>query len=119
MSKLRAHFKPEFLNRVDEIVMFKPLNKDEIVKIVDLILAEIQARLEHRRIMLEVTDEAKSFIADEAYSPVYGARPVRRYIQKNLETMISRAIISGAVEEASELLVEAKDGSLLLSSLKA
>jgi len=114
MGELRAHFKPEFLNRIDEIVMFKPLRREEILKIIDLALAEMQKRLEDRRIILKVTSEAKEFIADSAYSPTYGARPVKRFIQKHVETEISRAIIKGQVRDDTTVTVtKSKSGTVL------
>ena len=93
MAEMRQVFRPEFLNRVDEVVMFKPLRKPEIIKIIDLSLKDLAKRLEDKKISLEVTEEAKDFIADMAYSQVYGARPVKRYIQKNMETEIGKMII--------------------------
>jgi ATP-dependent Clp protease ATP-binding subunit ClpB len=116
MGELRAHFKPEFLNRIDEIVMFKPLRKEEILKIIDLALRAIQKRLEDRRMVLKVTEDAKDLIADKAYSPVYGARPVKRYMQKHIETEISRAIIRGEALEDSTIVVETVDGALSLAA---
>jgi ATP-dependent Clp protease ATP-binding subunit ClpB len=114
MSELRRSFKPEFLNRVDEIVMFKPLQKNEIVRIIDLSLEDIAKRLEERRIRLYVTGAAKEFVADTAYSPEYGARPVKRYLQKELETNLGRLIIKGIVKDGSKVVVDAVDGSLVI-----
>lgn len=114
MSELRRSFKPEFLNRIDEIVMFKPLRKAEIIKIIELSLAEIGVRLADRHIALEVTDGAKLFIADTAYSPAYGARPVKRYLQKAVETEIGRMLIKGDAGENSSIEVEAQGEKLVL-----
>jgi ATP-dependent Clp protease ATP-binding subunit ClpB len=114
MGELRRSFKPEFLNRVDEIVLFKPLQKNEIVKIIDLQMADIAKRLEDRRIVLSVTDAAKEFIADTAYSPEYGARPVKRYLQRELETELGRRIIKGIVREGSQVVVDTEGGSLII-----
>lgn len=114
MSELRRSFKPEFLNRVDEIVMFKPLQKNEIVKIIDLSLEDIAKRLEERHIKLSVTGAAKEFVADTAYSPEYGARPVKRYLQKELETNLGRLIIKGVVKDGSKVAVDSGNGSLII-----
>jgi ATP-dependent Clp protease ATP-binding subunit ClpB len=114
MSELRRSFKPEFLNRVDEIVVFKPLQKNEIVKIIALSLEDIAKRLEERHIELSVTGAAKEFIADTAYSPEYGARPVKRYLQKELETNLGRLIIKGVVKDGSRVVVDIENGSLVI-----
>ena len=114
MGELRRSFKPEFLNRIDEIVMFKPLQKKEIVKIIDLSLEDIAKRLEDRHIILAVTDAAKEFIADTAYSPEYGARPVKRYLQKELETALGRLIIKGIVKNGTHVMVDAEGDSLVI-----
>lgn len=97
-KELRGHFRPEFLNRVDDIVLFKPLTKQEIVEIVDKMVHQLQVRLTEQNIVLNVTEAAKEFIADQGYDPVYGARPLKRFIQKHLETKIARKIIAGTVE---------------------
>ena len=112
MAELRRSFKPEFLNRVDEIVMFKPLLKKEIIKIIDLSLEDIERRLEDRHITLKVTDAAKEFVADMAYTPEYGARPVKRFLQKELETELGKQIIKGAVKDGSNVVVDAAGGGL-------
>lgn len=114
MGELKRSFKPEFLNRVDEIVMFKPLQKKEIVKIIDLSLEDISKRLEDRHIILAVTDAAKEFVADTAYSPEYGARPVKRYLQKELETELGRLIIKGIVKDGTHVTVDAEGSSLVI-----
>lgn len=108
-DQLKAHFRPEFLNRVDEIVLFKPLLKDEIVKIIDTNLAEIESRLEDRDIHITATDEAKDKILAEAYDVLYGARPVKRYIQNHIETKLSRALIAGEIMDGDHLEI-ATDG---------
>ncbi|MDL2207108.1 ATP-dependent chaperone ClpB [Desulfovibrio sp. OttesenSCG-928-M16] len=112
MHELKAHFKPEFLNRVDEIVLFKPLMLEQIVSIVDLLLERLQKRLDDRKIRLELTTKAKEFIARSAYDPVYGARPLRRYIQQALETPLARKLIAGEVRDNEKLLVDVQDESL-------
>lgn len=114
MAGLRRSFKPEFLNRIDEIVMFKPLRKEEIVKIIELSLEDISSRLADRHIALTVTESAKLFIAETAYSPAYGARPVKRYLQKAVETEIGRMIIKGTAGENSMIVVDEQDGNLAI-----
>jgi len=116
MNELRASFRPEFLNRVDDIVLFKPLHLDEIVRITDLLAQQLIERLKDRQITLSLTDEAKRFIANTGYDPVYGARPLKRFLQRELETRVARAIIAGEVGEGGELRVELKDGSLLVTA---
>ncbi|KAB0669694.1 ATP-dependent chaperone ClpB [Oryzomonas sagensis] len=115
MNELRASFRPEFLNRVDDIVLFKPLHLDEVVRIADLLAEQLKERLKDRHITLEITDEAKRFIARAGYDPVYGARPLKRYLQRELETRVARAIIAGNVAEGSKLRVQVKDGALDVS----
>jgi ATP-dependent Clp protease ATP-binding subunit ClpB len=109
---LRDHFRPEFLNRVDDIVLFKPLTRDEIQQIVGLQIEDVRRRLAERRIALELTDDARRFIADAGYDPVYGARPLRRYIQHEVETRIARALLSGEVREGSTIELVVADGEL-------
>jgi ATP-dependent Clp protease ATP-binding subunit ClpB len=94
MGELRQHFRPEFLNRVDEIVLFKPLRLDEIEQIVDLLVRDLQRRLEDRHVTLELTPQARALIAREGFDPVYGARPLRRFIQREVETRIARELIA-------------------------
>lgn len=113
-GELNRHFKPEFLNRVDEIVLFKPLSREEIVKIIDLALADIRRRLDDRRIGLEVSMEAKGFMAQNAYNPVFGARPVKRYMQKFIETEIGKKIISGEVGEGKNIYIDVSDEVLVI-----
>ena len=114
MGELRRSFKPEFLNRIDEIVMFRPLEKKQIVKIIELSLEDIAKRLKDRNITLTGTDGAKEFVAETAYSPEYGARPVKRYLQKELETELGRMIIKGLVKEGSKVVVDAGKDSLVI-----
>ena len=116
MRDLRGHFRPEFLNRIDEIVLFKPLSLSEITSIVGLLIADVTKRLAERNIKLEVSQDAKEFIANSGYDPVYGARPLKRYIQRELETRIGRAIISDELPPGSTLQVGVQDGVL---SIKA
>jgi ATP-dependent Clp protease ATP-binding subunit ClpB len=112
MSELNRNFKPEFLNRVDEVVLFKPLSKEEIVKIIDLALADIQRRLDDRRIGLKVSEEAKLHMAQNAYNPVFGARPVKRYMQKFIETEIGKRIINGEAGDGKNIYIDVVDDML-------
>lgn len=112
MNELRHVFKPEFLNRVDDIVLFKPLTLPEIEQIVELLVAHIAKRLENRRIQLDVSDAARTFIAREGYDPVYGARPLKRYLQRELETRIARALLGGVVMEGGRVYVSVEKGVL-------
>jgi ATP-dependent Clp protease ATP-binding subunit ClpB len=119
MKDLRGHFRPEFLNRVDEIVLFKPLSLGEITKIVALLLDGVRARLKDRNLTLEVSDEALEFIAKSGYDPVYGARPLKRFIQRELETKLGRAIIAGDIVDGSVIKVGLKGGALTVTSHQA
>ncbi len=114
MSELRAHFRPEFLNRVDDIILFKALTLEEVEKIVDLLVKEIAKRLKDRDIKLEITDRARKYIAEKGYDPVYGARPLRRYLQRELETRIARDIISGAIMDGATITVDVEDDQLVI-----
>ena len=116
MNEMRAHFRPEFLNRVDDIVLFKPLTLSEIKRIVDLQLNLLRARLADRQIDLELADAAKEYIAREGYDPVYGARPLKRFLQRHVETPLSRKILAGEVRDNSRLTVEFKKGELVFES---
>ncbi len=113
LRDLKAHFRPEFLNRLDEIVLFKPLGIADIVKIVDLLLRELQGRLKGRNITLNVSPEAKKFIAENGYDPVYGARPLKRYLQRELETKLGRSLIAGDIIDGSQVSVQLKDGKVV------
>ena len=112
MSVLRSSFRPEFLNRVDDIVFFKPLSKAEVAEIVKLLLAHLSERLSDRHITLNFSDKAVEFIADAGYDPVYGARPLKRYISHNVETKLARALIAGGVKDNSSVEVDVKDNAL-------
>ncbi len=118
MADLRSHFRPEFLNRVDDIVLFKPLTLAEITKIVDLLVEDIRKRLSDRHIGLELTEEAKVFIAGAGYDPVYGARPLKRYLQHELETKIGRAILAGDLQDGATLRVTAAEEQLKIEVVK-
>jgi ATP-dependent Clp protease ATP-binding subunit ClpB len=118
MSALRQHFRPEFLNRVDDVVLFKPLTLDELKHIVDLQISDIRKRLADRRITLDITDEAKQLVAEGGYDPVYGARPLKRYLQHELETRIGRAILKGDITDGSNVTVTVKDDALSVESTR-
>ncbi len=115
MAELRRHFRPEFLNRVDDIVLFKALTFNEIKAIIDLLTKDLAARLKDRRIQLSISDPAREFIAKAAYDPVYGARPLKRYLQHELETRIGRALLTGDIQDGSTILVDVKDGALTVT----
>ncbi len=115
MEDLRGHFRPEFLNRLDEIIMFKPLTKDNIRGIIDLLVKDLNDRLSDRDISIELTPEAKELISEEAYSPVYGARPLKRYLQKYVETLSAKLILNDKVHQEDTILIDAKDGTLTAS----
>ncbi len=106
MSELRNHFRPEFLNRLDETILFKPLTKDNISHIVDLLVLDLNRRLADKELFLELTDTAKKYIAENGYDPVYGARPLKRYLQKYVETMAARYILSGQAQAGSVMIVD-------------
>ena len=114
MSELRTHFRPEFLNRVDDIVLFKPLRLEEIKSIVKLLLERLKARLAERRIVLEITPAALDLVARSGYDPVYGARPLKRFLQREVETRLARELIAGDIPEGSTLTVDAADRSIVL-----
>ena len=106
MNDLRAHFRPEFLNRLDEVILFKPLTKENIGSIVDLCIADLNKRLADRELSIELTDTAKTFITENGYDPVYGARPLKRYLQKNVETLAAKIILSDGVKEGSTIVID-------------
>ena len=114
MNDLRGHFRPEFLNRLDEIIMFKPLTKDNIGMIVDLMVQELDRRLSDQELSLELTDSARSHVIEEGYDPVYGARPLKRYLQKYVETLAARKILSGDVHAGDILVLDIEDGNFIV-----
>ncbi len=109
MGELRAHFRPEFLNRLDETVLFKPLTRDNIASIIDLMAADINRRLADRELAVELTEAAKAFMAENAYDPAYGARPLRRYLQKNVETLAARIILRGDIRQGQTIVIDTSD----------
>ena len=115
---LKRSFRPEFLNRLDEIVFYKPLTKDNVTHIIDLMAAELNRRLSDKQLTVNLTDRAKEHIIDSAYDPIYGARPLRRYLQHTVETLISRKIIAGEVEQGDTLAVDCRDGALTVSAVR-
>ena len=115
MAEMRTHFRPEFLNRLDDIVLFKPLTQPEIERIVDLMLGDLRARLSDRRMTLEITEDARRFIAQQGFDPIYGARPLRRFISREVETRIGRALLAGDVLDGAAIRIGYADGELTVS----
>ena len=113
LNELKNHFRPEFLNRIDETVLFLPLRRDQMSKIVELQLDHLRERLAERKITLDLTPEARNFVADEAYDPVYGARPLKRYVQHNIETPLARLIIAGTIRDGQHVSVGVKNNELV------
>ena len=118
LEELKQHFRPEFLNRIDETVIFTPLRRDEVSRIVDLQLNRLRSRLADRQISLTLTDAAREFVADEAYDPIYGARPLKRYVQHYIETPLARDIIAGKVQDGQTVQVGVDDGMLTFRAQK-
>ena len=112
MTDLRAHFRPEFLNRLDEIIMFKPLTKDNIGGIIELLLADVNKRLEDKELKIKLTDDAKDFVIENGYEPVYGARPLKRFLTKHVDTLAARLILEGNVEPQDTILIDEIGGKL-------
>ena len=117
-AELRAHFRPEFLNRLDEIIMFKPLTKENIANIVELLVNDMNKRLSDRDLKIVLTDEAKDMIIDGGYEPQFGARPLRRYLQKTVETLSAKLILSGEVDEGDTIRITAENGQLKAEDVK-
>ena len=116
MEELRAHFRPEFLNRLDETIMFKPLTKDNIYDIIDLLIADVNKRLDDKEIQIALTDAAKSYIVDAGYDPTYGARPLKRYLQKNVETLAAKLMLQGDVGAQDTIVIDVENGRLTARS---
>ena len=112
MADLRAHFRPEFLNRLDETILFKPLTKDNIGEIVKLMIKDVNRRLEEKEISIELTDEAMKFVTENGYDPTYGARPLKRFLQKYVETAAARIIVEGNISPGDVILCDVVDGKL-------
>jgi ATP-dependent Clp protease ATP-binding subunit ClpB len=114
MADLREHFRPEFLNRIDDTVLFKPLSLEEITEIVDLLLDSLNKRLEDRKVSVVFTEAAKKWIGEKGYDPTYGARPLKRFLQKQVETQLARALVAGEVEEGNDVAFSVKDDILVM-----
>jgi ATP-dependent chaperone clpB len=112
MDELRGHFRPEFLNRLDEIIMFKPLTKDNIGNIINLLMADLNKRLADREITVELSDAASHFIVENGYDPIYGARPLKRFLQKHVETLSAKLILADEVREGDTILIDVEGDHL-------
>ena len=112
MAELRANFRPEFLNRLDETILFKPLTKADIGSIIHLLMADLNNRLADREVSLELSQPAQQFIIEHGYDPVYGARPLKRYLQKTVETLAAKLILSGQVRAGDTILVDVEQDAL-------
>ena len=110
---LKLHFRPEFLNRLDEIIMFKPLTKENIAGIVELLMKDMNKRVADKELSIELSDSARDFIIDRGYDPVYGARPLKRFLQKNVETLVARAILSNTLTMGDTVLIDTEAGGLV------
>jgi ATP-dependent Clp protease ATP-binding subunit ClpB len=114
LQQLKAHFRPELLNRIDDTVIFSPLSKNDIGLIVEKLINELQKRLESKHLQLKITEEAKRHIADRAFDPVFGARPLKRFIQKHIETLIAKEIIKGSIQDFQEIIIDLQAGKLAI-----
>lgn len=114
MTELRRAFRPEFLNRIDETILFKPLALEEITRIVDLLLADLNKRLADRRVTVTLDKKAKAWVGEKGYDPVFGARPLKRFLQRHIETKLARALIAGEVTEGTEVTFKVKDDELVM-----
>ena len=113
---LRTKFRPEFINRLDEIVFYKPLTRNEIDKIVDLQVADLNRRLSDKQLTMHLTPAARSYIVAQGYDPIYGARPLKRYLQQAVETPLARELVSGKIRDGQHVHVEVKDGKLVFKT---
>lgn len=114
MADLRASFRPEFLNRLDEIILFKPLTKANISGIISILVQELNERLREKELKVELSEKAINFIAQEAYEPAFGARPLKRYLQKNVETLLAKKILGGDVGMGDVLCIDESEGRLYI-----
>ena len=112
MAELRKSFRPEFLNRIDETILFKPLTLEEITSIVDLLMADLNKRLADRRVTVRLDPQAKEWVAEKGYDPVFGARPLKRFLQRNVETKLARALIAGEIHEGTTITFTIQDDEL-------
>ena len=115
MAELRKAFRPEFLNRIDETILFKPLTLEEITKIVDLLLADLNKRLVERRVTVTLDKKAKAWVGEKGYDPVFGARPLKRFLQRQIETRLARALIAGEVRDGATVAFKVKDDELVMA----
>lgn len=115
---LKSSFRPEFLNRLDEIVYYKPLTKDNVTKIIDLLIEDLAVRLRDKQLKLDITERAKESIVENGYDPVYGARPLKRYLQSKIETLIAKTILANDLDAGNTLQVDTKDGEFIVNILK-
>ena len=118
MGELKRSFRPEFLNRLDETILFRPLTKNDLTEIIDLMVASLRKRLEDRSLSLEITPEAKELIIDRGFDPLYGARPLRRYLQSTVETLIAKTILSGNLPAGTILMIDTRDGELVCETVQ-
>ena len=114
MAELRDYFRPEFLNRIDDVVLFKPLSLEEIISIVDLLLRGVNERLLDQKVTVEFTDSARKWIGEKGYDPTYGARPLKRFLQKQVETQLARALVAGEVAEGNKVSFSVIDDQLVM-----
>ena len=112
LGELRGHFRPEFLNRLDETILFKPLTKQDVGQIIDLLVADVNLRLADREVSIEMTQAAKDFVVEGGYEPMYGARPLKRYLQKHVETLVARLLLQGSVGRCDVIIVDVEEGTL-------
>lgn len=119
MGDLRNSFRPEFLNRLDEIIMFKPLNKDNIGSIINLLINDVNRRLEDKELKVVLSDTAKDYIVDHGFDPMYGARPLKRYVQKSVETLAAKLILAGDVSTGDKILIDCENGTLVAKDMKS
>ena len=112
MNDLRGHFRPEFLNRLDEIILFKPLTKDNIGNIIHLLIADVNRRLADKELQVRLTDAAESYITEHGFDPMYGARPLKRYVQKTVETLAAKLILKGDINTGDDIVIDVVNGEL-------
>ena len=112
MEEMKKSFRPEFLNRLDEIIMFKPLTKDNISNIINLLVADVNKRLADKELEIVLTDAAKDFIVENGFDPMYGARPLKRYVQKTVETLAAKLILAGNINTGDDIVIDLVDGKL-------
>jgi len=113
INELRAHFRPEFLNRLDETILFHPLTKENIASIIDILIADVNRRLVSKEVSIRLTDAAKHLVTERGYDPMYGARPLKRYLQKNVETLAAKLILNGNIGSGDVIVIDDKMGELI------